>query len=541
MNKRGLFCIVSLMAILLITAACSDQPEPPGGADTPGRFDRAERYKQFIGVNRTVDCKGTMVTIEKVLFDKTGTFMVASVEGPTRTGMDSLHVDLFDDQGLVGRSSFTHNLAGGKILLTFKPVQEALKSLRMEFFGGPVGYGSGRAVLGLSEFSFNKVSDKYIREYRPAKAVEKPGYYLQVDKITSGISETEIQYKLAALGDFDGLKHGWLYDWYNNFSPEGEILSVSDGGRKLEPHLSSSNCLGPYYRVSRDGRTMVGTAKHDAMLTEEVQIRLTDVYGFYIMNEMIPLDGIKDRIDINRKVAAGSYTLYIKSFFKEDKESWVLDYSVLDLQGEKVDAAIEAGIYMKSDNYRMNLSGFGWFRDAAGGDRRLVIPWHPMEGGDSLIYGPVIKITRLGIRQDNIVADIDLDNSGKSLSKVDETGIMAAIDDYYHMLGIALREGDVSIFEDRYGYLKPKTKDGFAAATWPRHMDFWLPREVTDYYYSINDPVITLHGNKAVADIKVMEKIVRNEDTSGGEILTVFYLEKVDGRWRITGADELSN
>ncbi|MFZ5631844.1 MAG: hypothetical protein ACOY40_03285 [Bacillota bacterium] len=37
-----------------------------------------------------MDCKGTRVTIEKMLLDKTGTFMIAAVDGNIRGEMDTL-------------------------------------------------------------------------------------------------------------------------------------------------------------------------------------------------------------------------------------------------------------------------------------------------------------------------------------------------------------------------------------------------------------------------------------------------------------------
>lgn len=55
----------------------------------------AEQSGQFVAVNQSVDCKGTKVTIEKILLDKTHTFMIAAVDGEIKGTMDYLTVDLF--------------------------------------------------------------------------------------------------------------------------------------------------------------------------------------------------------------------------------------------------------------------------------------------------------------------------------------------------------------------------------------------------------------------------------------------------------------
>ncbi|MFZ5597585.1 MAG: hypothetical protein ACOY31_11305 [Bacillota bacterium] len=540
--KRLLYFLLLIVA-LLIPAGCSAKPALSEGAESHDRFARAEKYGQFIPANKSVDCKGTKVTIEKILMDKTSTFMIATVEGDIRGRTDSLNVDLYDDQDRkLGRSTFSQKLSDGKTLLTFAAVQSAPKALRMEFFGGPVGYGSGHVILNLDGITFKTVDKKLTGEYRLAETVEKKGYRLVVDSIKAGISETGVHYKLSSLGDYDGIDHGWLYDWYNNYSPEGEILSLSDSGRKLGVHLSSLNCLGPYYRVSQDNKTMVGRANFDWVGTNNLQVRLSNIYGYYSMNEIIPIEGVKDRMDIDKKLPVRNYTVHLKSFYRGDeKETWILDYSVLDSAGNKVDAAIEAGIYMKADNYRMPITLFKRFHDSAGGDRRLVFPWQPPESRDSLIDGPAVKITRLGIRQEDAVVDINLENPKKPAENRDETEIMAAVSDYYDTFGRALESSDVNVFEQKYGYLKPTEKGLDGVNDWRRHFQGWKPLGVKGYSVSFNDPIITVSENKATADIAGLEKIVRSGGDSAGGFSVLFYLEKADGKWRITKVDEITD
>ncbi len=517
-----------------------------GNASSPDsknldRFARAEDYGQFIQVNKTVDCKGTRVCIEKILLDKTHTFMIARVDGDIRGMMDSLCVDLFDERGLeLGRSSFLQKLPDGKTLLTFDSVQKAPEALRMEFFGGPVGYG-GHVILTLNDISFKKVDRKYNQEYRLSETVENEGYQLLVDSIQKGISETSIHYKLAVLGDYDGIKHGWLYDWYNNYSPEGEIISLYDNGRRLGGHLSSINCLGPYYRVSQDRKAMVGRANFDGMDTSNPKLQLSDIYAYYNINTIIPLDGVKDKLDINQEIQVSKYIVHLNLFTRgADQETWILDYSVRDSAGNKIDAAIEADICMKTDDYRMPMTFFKHFYDTTKGNRCLVFKWQPPESQDSFILGPAIKISKLGIKQEDAQLEIDLNNLNNQVENQDELEIMAAINDYYNTFGRALVSNDIMVFEQKFGYLEPTGKGWDGVNDWQHQFQSWRQPGVKDYIFTFQDPIITVTGNQATVDLAGHEKITRNDGNSAGGFSTVFYLEKVEGKWTIGKIDELT-
>ncbi|MDD3365365.1 MAG: hypothetical protein PHZ03_10325 [Syntrophomonas sp.] len=184
-----ILCFLFLTMLILLTAGCSVPTALCSRNENPDRFARAEENGQFVQVNKSVDCKGTRVTIEKALLDKTHTFMIATVAGDIRGRVDSLVVDLFDEQNQeLGRSSFVQKLPDGKTLLTFDSVQKAPKALRLEFFGGPVGYGEGRVHLTLQDIKFKTVNQKYTTEYLLAETVEKKAYRLVVDSITKGIS-----------------------------------------------------------------------------------------------------------------------------------------------------------------------------------------------------------------------------------------------------------------------------------------------------------------------------------------------------------------
>ncbi|HWP98802.1 MAG TPA: hypothetical protein VN426_18320 [Syntrophomonadaceae bacterium] len=533
---------IFLSFIILLMTGCSVPPAFSSTNENPDRFARAKELGQFIPVNKLVDCKGARVTIEKVLLDKTHTFMIATVDGDIMGRMDSLSVDLFDEQNQeLGRSTFLQKLPDGKTLLTFDAVQKAPEALRMEFFGGPVGYGEGRVVLTLKDIKFKTVNENYTKKYPLAETVENKGYRLVVDSITKGISETGIHYKLSALGNYDGIEHGWLYDWNNNYSPEGIILSMHDSGRQLGIHLASLNCLGPFYRVSQDQKTMVGRVNFDGLETSNQEIKLTNIYAYYRMNEIIPLAGVKDRLDINKELPVKDYIVHLKSFTRQDdQETWLLDYSVLDSAGNQVDAAIEAGIYMKSDNYRMTLNYFKQFHDPASGDRRLMLNWQPSVSEDNLIEDPVIKITKMGIKQEDAIVDIDLAHYKKPVENQEVTEIMAAVNDYYYSFGSALESDDITGFGRKYGYLKPTGEGWDGINDWQQHFQAWRPHGVKKYSFSLNDPITTITGDKATVDVEGFEKIIRNGGDSAGGFGAVFYLEKVAGKWIISKVDELT-
>jgi len=318
---------------------------------------------------------------------------------------------------------------------------------------------------------------------------------------------------------------------------------VTDSGSKLEPHLSSITSLGPSYRVSRDGKTIVGRAYFDRVETNTLQVKLTDIYGYYHINELIPIEGVKDRIEINRKLLVRNYIVYLKSFAKgNDKGTWILDYCVLDSDGNKVDAEIEAGIYMKDDNYRTPSTVLlSASHDQAREDQWLVFNWQPPESQDNLIEGTAIKITSLGIRQEDAVVNINLDNPTKPIENRDETDILAAVNNYYTAFGQALQSNNLTVFGQKYGYLKP-TRNGWDGVNdWQHNFQVWNPLGVKEYSVSLDDPIVTISSNTATADITGLEKIFRNDGESGAGFSTVFYLEKVEGKWKITKVDELTD
>lgn len=569
-NKTAVvFSLAALIAFIL--TGCSFQPAAPDGSGVTRRFDRAEKLGQFIKVNKSVDCNGTTVTIEKILFDKTGTFMIAAVEGEISGKVDPLNVKLFDGQDRsLGWDSFLQKypvkLPGDKTLLTFEPVESPPESLRLEFSGGPVEYGSGPVVLDLRGIKFKTVDNKYVCVYHPAEIAEKNGYSLLVDAITAGVSETQIHYKITARGDYDGVVHGWMNDWGSKYySPDGEMLAVSDGGRKLERHLtgignlSPSDRLGPSYRVARDGKTVVGRANFDPLITHELRLSLTDVYGYYSMDQTIPLEEIADTVSLDQKIPVRDYTVCLNSLTKIDDKTRTLDYVVLDSAGNRVAAVIDACIYTSSHNYKLPLTFTRQIEDAPGGDRRLLMGWNTGESEEEILaQKPVIKITRLGFKQEDAVLDLNLDSPPKNLDDSEEKAVMAAVNDYYKTLGNALAKDDPAAFEKEYGYLEPTGNWQDGVNDWRRLFDMWRPLGIKEYNVSFGEPfgesIITVAGNTAAAELDGVETISRNGDkgvlppspysaSKNGEeatkgLIVVFSLEKELNKWKITRVDE---
>ncbi|MDR3602601.1 MAG: hypothetical protein P4L49_19325 [Desulfosporosinus sp.] len=479
------------------------------------------------------------MTIEKILLDKTHTFMIAAVNGEIKT-MDYLTVDLFGDQGQeLGRSTFSQKLPAGKTLLTFDAFEEAPATLRLEFFGGPVGYG-GNVSLTLKDLNFKTVEGKFAQEYPLSETLEQKGYRLTVDSIGKGISETGLHFQLTALGNYDGIEHGWLSGYYHKSYPQ--ILFLSANGRNLEPHLSNIVSFGPSYRISRDGKTRVGRAYFDGLTSNTLQVRLTDLYGFYSLNEIIPLDGVKDKLDINRKFSVDNYSVDLKSFTRgKDKGTWVLNYRVMDSTGQPVAGAIDAGVYTKVDNYKIPCP---ILIDGAskpfGQDQMLIFTGELPAGKDGLLKDTALKITRLGIRQEDVVLNIDLENPCKPSADSKKTEIMAAVKEYYATFGEALKSNDLAVLAQKYGYLLPTGQDGDGVNDWRHDFQVWSPLKIKDYSVSFADPMLMVTGDTATADIAGQEKIVRTEGKSDSVFNTVFSLAKEKGNWEITKVNELT-
>lgn len=557
--------LLSLAALVLfLPAGCRSQSAAPGGSGLPGRFERAEKLGQFNKVNRSVDCQGTTVTIEKILFDKTGTFIIAAVEGEVRGDIDPLNVKLFDAQDRnLGWNSFLPEypaeLPGNKTLLTFDPVESPPESLRLEFSGGPVKHGNGPVVLDLQGIKFKTVDQKYVRTYQLAEPVEKNGYRLLVDAVTAGISETQIRYKLTARGDYDGVAHGSLHDWPNNYRNrlKGGTLAMRDGGRELARHLSGIDNLGPSYRVSRDEKTAVGRANFDPLATGAVRLSLTDVYSYYAMDQIIPLAEIAETGSINKKIPVKGYTVCLNSFVKEDDQTRTLGYTVLDSAGNRVDAVVDACVCEASHNYGLPLTSPIRLKDAPGGDRLLVMSWPQWESEEEILArGPALKITKLGFKQEDALLDINLDSPSKGTDDRAEKAVMAAVNDYYKTMGDALAKGGLAAFEQEYGYLEPTDNWQDGVNGWRRLFDIWRPLGVKEYSVSFDESIITVAGNTAIAELDGVETIWRDGDkgdppplpysaSKNGERFTkglsvVFYLEKEGSQWKISKVDEFT-
>ncbi|AET67796.1 hypothetical protein Desor_2194 [Desulfosporosinus orientis DSM 765] len=531
-----------LLIFLTLTVGCSAQSVQVQPKEKPDRFTLAEQEGQFIAVNRSVDCKGTQVSIEKILLDKTHTFMIAAVAGETKGSMDSLTVDLFGDQDQdLGRCNMTQKLPDGKTLLTFDAIEKAPSALRLEFFGGPVGYG-GNVNLTLKDIPFHLVDSKTLSEYIAPATLEKKGYRLDIKSIENGVSETGLQYQLTVSGDYDGIESGWLFGSYHQSYPQ--ILFLSAGGQNIEPHLSYPFDSTLSYRRSLDGKACVGHAYFDRVTAGMPQLKLTDIYGYYNLNEIIPLDGVTDQLEINRKVSVHNDTIELKTLKPgKDKGTWILSYRIQDQTGKLVDGAIDAGFYQKGDHYkRPNPVLKDSSPSPVGQDQELVLnAGVPAPGEADFPAGTALKITRLGIRQEDAVLNIDPDNLPQPAANSTETQILAAVRDYYATYGQALKSNDLSMMTKKYGDLQPTGRNGDGINDWRRKLQVWSPLGVKDYFVTFQDPIVMVNGSTATADIGGQEKIVRADGDSGSVFALVFSLVQEDGIWKITKVDELTD
>lgn len=533
-----------LLIFLPLTVGCSTQPAGAQPKEKADRFAQAEQEGQFSAVNRSVDCKGTQVTIEKILLDKTHTFMIAAVAGEIQGSMDTLTVDLFGDQDQdLGRCNFSQKLPDGKTLLTFDALAKAPAALRLEFFGGPVGYG-GNVSLTLNNIPFRLADAKYFREYPDPATLEKKGYRLEIKSLENGVSETGLHYRLTAAGDYDGIEHGWLSDSGSYRQSYAPILFLSAGGQNIEPHLSYPFVSALSYRWSLNGKACAGHAYFDKATAGTLQLKLTDLYSVYNVNTIIPLDGVMDQLEINRKIPVHNYTIELKSLKRfKDKGTWILSYRILDRAGSLVDGAIDAGFYQKGDNYKRPYPVLvDSLRGPVGQDQELVInTGTPSPGETDFPEGMALKITRLGIRQEDAVLNIDPENLPQRAADSAEAQILAAVRDYYTTYGQALKSNSLSSMTEKYGYLQPTGRNGDGINDWRREFQVWSPLSVKEYTVGFDDPIVLVNGSTAMADIGVHEKIRRADGDSAAVYAAVFSLVQEDGSWKIAKVDEVTD
>jgi hypothetical protein len=120
-----------------------------------------------------------------------------------------------------------------------------------------------------------------------------------------------------------------------------------------------------------------------------------------------------------------------------------------------VAGAIDAGIYRKEDNYNLpcpiliNASA-----NPVGQDQTLVFSGDLRQVGKAF-RGAALKLTRLGIRQEDTVVTINLINPSKPDQIIAEGQIMAAVRAYYTTYGQALKRNDRAVMEQNYSCLQP--------------------------------------------------------------------------------------
>lgn len=152
-----------------------------------------------------------------------------------------------------------------------------------------------------------------------------------------------------------------------------------------------------------------------------------------------------------------------------------------------------------------------------------------------------MKITRLGIRQDDAVLNIDLHNIPLPAADRPESKIMTAVREYYATYGQALKSKDLAVMEPKYGYLRPTGRQGDGINDWQHNFQAWNSLGVKDYAFTFDDPIIMVNGNTASADKAGQEKIVRSDGDSGSVFNAVFSLALEDEIWKIIKVDEVTD
>ena len=151
--------------------------------------------------------------------------------------------------------------------------------------------------------------------------------------------------------------------------------------------------------------------------------------------------------------------------------------------------------------------------------------------------------------------DNHIEIDGKKLFR-DEKAVMAAVNDYYKTMGDALVNDDPAAFEKNYGYLEPTGNSGDGVNGWRWLFDILRPQGVKEYRVSFNEPIVTVAGNTATADLDGVETVfrkrdkgkmppfpystLRNGERSARNFKAVFYLEKERDKWKVTKVDEFT-
>ena len=91
---------------------------------------------------------------------------------------------------------------------------------------------------------------------------------------------------------------------------------------------------------------------------------------------------------------------------------------------------------------------------------RLVFTGELPESKDGHKEGIALKITRLGIKQEDAVLNIDLDHPNKPGPNSADTQIMAAVQEYYSTFGCALKSNDLAVLAQNTAISDRRAKTG---------------------------------------------------------------------------------
>lgn len=400
--KKAVIVLTALILIIITTSTVLSFESGKVIGIYGERFRLAEEKNLFIDVNQEKVFQDKKVVFEKVLLDSGVTSIIV------KTSFDVNNFDsitLKDDKENYYRKVHTffnglpreYSKVNGYTVLNFEPVSKGVKVLKLEMI-----YGNPAENITFEVNIDGKDKLKSLSEYKDVLKTTISGVELRVDKVLSGVSQSEMYYTFdRSKTGFDGVSLGW---YHKDMIGNKDKLAVIDGlsGKEI-PVLSNADIT---HEALAENAKEFNLNSYKAILNpispqnSQLKLQLKELYGYYNLgNKEITADfRDKSSIELNKKVKVNNLVLTVKSIDLKDNKIELI-YEVKDENGNKLSNYIlDARIRTHTDIYAVPKEGKFW----TAGDRSSVI----FETGSDKVY--VISLARLGLKLQGRQYDLGL-------------------------------------------------------------------------------------------------------------------------------------
>lgn len=407
--RRAAIILATLLVIVITTSTVLSYEAGRIKGVYGERFEMAEENNLFIDVNQEKSVEGKGIVLEKVLLDNSITSLIIKTSYDIN---DFDSVTLKDDRGNFYGKVFTffnsiprkYQKNNGYTILNFEPVDENAKALKLEMIKWKP-HPAKEIVFDIEISETEKLSS--VAEYKDVLKTEIDGVELTVDRIISGLSQSEIHYMLNyGESRFDGVSLGWYHK--DTIENRGKILVVDSATGDTLPVLAI-NDITFEKELEKNGSDPDKIRKPDYVYhkvilnpipqdSTELKIHYTDLYGYYSLNNReLKLDfGDREQINLNKEYSVGELILKIKTASFREREIQ-LDYEVMDKQGNRLKGYIlDARIRKLSERY--------------------AVPEEGRHAGSSIFFKTgsekqyVVNLSRLGLKLESEPLKICLEN-----------------------------------------------------------------------------------------------------------------------------------